>query len=503
MILLPIGHEESGTRRLPWITFGVMLLCVAAFFLTGRGQLLADEDVELSRDMFAAFEYYVEHPYLELDPEFRALVFPEGEEGEAFQEAFGALMDLQNSPPHSSEVREAEQEVLDSLVAKALDSYEGHPFMRWGLVPADFSLVGLFTHMFLHAGWLHLIGNLLILYLAGPFIEDVWGRPLFTGFYLASGVVAALSFVALNPASDIPMVGASGAIAGVMGAFLVRYRTTRIRFFYMVGILWRGTFSAPAWVMLPLWFGEQLFFFLLTQGLSDEAGGGVAYMAHIGGFAFGFVAAQVIRAKRIEERFLHSAIESKVNRTVVDNRAVEQALQAQAEGRAEQAFEMLGQEVRSASSNQDAALAFWSVALELDRAAEAGPALLRAMQDELRAGNSTLVLDHWNELNERLPALSAEPALLLRIAAALQEDGQREEATVALRRALLGSGKKVSPAMALKIAGLARDLDAQLARGALRIALSDPGLDPSERACAEALLAELSPARRDSSIALA
>jgi tetratricopeptide (TPR) repeat protein len=326
---------------------------------------------------------------------------------------------------------------------------------------------------------------------------------MYAGFYLASGVAAALAFVAVNPASDIPMIGASGAIAGVMGAFLVRYRSTKIRFFYMIGILWRGTFQAPAWVMLPLWFGEQFFMFLMTQGLGDAAGGGVAYMAHIGGFAFGFIVAQVIRAKKIEERYIDAAIEGKVNRTLVDNRAVEQALQAQAEGRAEQAFEILAGELRRSPSNHDAALACWSVALELDRPADAAPALLRAIQSELRTGDSAVALDHWNELSERLPDLQVEPALLLRLASALQEHGQRGEATIALRRALLGTGRKVGPAMALKIAGLARELDPQLARGALRIALADPSLDPAERARAEELLAELSSARRESSIALA
>jgi len=314
-------------------------------------------------------------------------------------------------------------------------------------------------------------------------------------------VVAALCYVVASPASDIPMVGASGAIAGVMGAFLVRYRNTKIRFFYMIGIFWRGTFSAPAWIMLPLWFGEQLFFFMLTRGLGAE-GGGVAYMAHLGGFAFGFAMAQAIRAKKIEERFIHATIEGKVDRTVIDNRTVEQALQARAEGRQEQAFDILNEELRRTPANHDAALACWSVAVELDRAAEAAPALLRALQDELRSGNPALALEHWSELSERVPELPVEPALLLRIASLLSDDDRREEAIVALRRALLGSGKPAGPAMALKIARLARELDPQLARGAVRIALAHPGLDPEERARAEELLASLTPISTASSIAL-
>ena len=97
MILLPIGHEESGTRRLPWITFGVMILCLAAFFLTGRGGLYAEDDIEISNDVMRAVEYYMEHPYLELDPEFEELVFPEGDE--EFMETLGAFFDAVPTAP--------------------------------------------------------------------------------------------------------------------------------------------------------------------------------------------------------------------------------------------------------------------------------------------------------------------------------------------------------------------------------------------------------------------
>jgi membrane associated rhomboid family serine protease len=492
MILLPIGHEESGTRRLPWITFGVMILCALVFILTGRAGLVAEDDVELGEDVMAALEYYWQHPYLELDPEFEALVFPEGSDGEEFQAAFSEFLDAMPAPEGGEQAIAAEQAVLDNLVAEALGARDGHAFMRWGLVPGDFSLVALITHMFLHAGWLHLLGNMLILYLAGPFIEDVWGRPIYAGFYLVSGIAAALSFVALNPSSEIPMVGASGAIAGVMGAFLVRYRTTQIRFFYMFGFFFRGTFAAPAWVMLPLWFAQQVFMFLLTHGLSGAAGGGVAYMAHIGGFVFGVGAAMGMAHWKVEERHVNPNIEGKVNRTVVDNHAVDAALEAQAAGDPQRAYEVLSAEVRRAPSNRDAALAFWSVAVELNRAAEAAPSLLRSIQHELRSGDPDLALEDWVEVSQKVPDLTVEPALLIRIAQSLAELDHGEEAAIALRRALLACGPEPNPALLVKIARLAARVDPRLARGAARVALSRPELDPGMRVETEQLLDELS-----------
>lgn len=488
MILLPIGHEESGTRRLPWITFGVMILCALAFIVTGRAGLVAEDDVELSEDVMSALEYYWEHPYLELDPEFEKLVFPEGTDGEEFQEVFQEFLGAMPAPADNSEARAAEQAVLDNLVAEALGAYEGHAFMRWGLVPSDINPLALLTHMFLHAGWLHLLGNMLMLYLAGPFVEDAWGRLIYAGFYVVAGLAAAISFVALSPSSEIPMVGASGAIAGVMGAFLVRYRTTQIRFFYIFGFFFRGTFSAPAWIMLPLWFGQQVFMFLMTRNMGDGAGGGVAYMAHIGGFAFGFGAALVMARMKVEERYVNPSIEGKIHKTLVDNRAVEQALEAQAQGDPQRAFDVLSAEVRRAPANHDAALAFWSVAVELNRAADAAPTLLRSIQHELRSGDPDVALDHWNEVAECVPGLAVEPALLIRIAQNLAELDHEEHAVVALRRALLACGASPNPALVVKIARLAVPIDAQLARGAARLALSRPELDPGMKFELEQLL---------------
>jgi membrane associated rhomboid family serine protease len=490
MILIPIGHEESSTRRLPWITFGVMIACALAFFLSGQASFYAvNDEIEIDTKFTEAYEYFLSHPYLELDPEFEKIAFP-GRSAAEVAEEYQEYMDDYAWKPSSKTVLAMEQEVLDGLTAKALESLSSHPLVRWGLIPSDMSLITMITHMFLHAGWLHLLGNMLILYLAGPFIEDVWGRPLYAAFYLFSGIVAALIYIAFNADSNIPMIGASGAIAGVMGAFLVRYKNTKLRFFYMIGLFWRGTFTAPALVMLPLWFGEQLIYALLVGSLGDEHGGGVAYWAHVGGFAFGFGAAMAIKRWRIEERYIDSNIESKVNRKIIDNTAVERALEAQAQGRPEKAFEMLTAELKRAPHNRDAALALWAVAVDSGRAAEASKGLLRTIQHDLRTGDREQALEHWNELTTHAPEVQADAALLVRLARALEEDGNREEALVVLRRALLSAGRSPDATVALKIALLGRQMDATLARGAARLALAKPGLDRDARAEAERILTE-------------
>jgi hypothetical protein len=222
-----------------------------------------------------------------------------------------------------------------------------------------------------------------------------------------------------------------------------------------------------------------------------DGGGGVAYWAHVGGFAFGLAAAGGIKAARIEERYLHPALESKVHSSVVSNEAVERALQLQQDGHVDQALDLLARETQRAPSNLDAALAFWSVAVESGRADEAAPAALRAIQQMLRGGDREHALAMWDELNEKVPVPSVDLPLLLRLAQALADEGQPDAAAAVLRKALLAAGAAPGAALSLKIATLAADVDATVARAAVRLALAQNDLDPDARANAERLVARL------------
>ena len=163
-------------------------------------------------------------------------------------------------------------------------------FFTWGFVPGFVSegvgFGGLFTHMFLHGGWLHLIGNMLFLFIFGDNVEDEMGHGAFFGFYVLAGLAAAgLQYVS-DPMSEVPMVGASGAIAGVMGAYLLLFPKARIDVLFIFIIFFR-IFPMPAWVALGIWFGLQLF----NGTMTPTEGGGVAYWAHAGGFLAGVVLA--------------------------------------------------------------------------------------------------------------------------------------------------------------------------------------------------------------------
>ena len=152
-------------------------------------------------------------------------------------------------------------------------------------VPPSAPYWSLFTSMFLHGGWMHLIGNMLYLWVFGQNVEDAFGHGYYLVFYLVCGVAANLAEIAMAPTSSTPGLGASGAIAGVLGAYVVLFPLANVRTLVRVGILFFLP-RIPAVVLLGLWFLLQLFSELASLGVSTETGG-VAYSAHIGGFLVG------------------------------------------------------------------------------------------------------------------------------------------------------------------------------------------------------------------------
>jgi membrane associated rhomboid family serine protease len=169
------------------------------------------------------------------------------------------------------------------------------------MVPANFKngidpkdVTDIFTSMFMHAGFLHIAGNMLYLWIFGDNVEDRLGHFNYLVFYLVGGVVASMTHVLTNPNSTIPTVGASGAIAAVLGAYLVLYPRSRILTFVPLGFFMQLT-TIPASIVLGLWFVLQLFSGLISFGGADV--GGVAFWAHIGGFIFGVVLAKLIAPK--------------------------------------------------------------------------------------------------------------------------------------------------------------------------------------------------------------
>jgi membrane associated rhomboid family serine protease len=423
-VLIPIGHDETEVRRLPWVTFSLMSLCLLVLFATGTTSC----DGSL--------------------PEWQAEVELEMERVAAIEAETG-------------------EEVEPELPL--------NPYQRWGLNPSSIRGSRLITHQFMHGGWLHLLGNMLLLFLLGPPIEDRWGRPFFLALYLTGGIFAALFFTSARPDADLPLVGASGAIAAVMGAYLVRLFRSRLRYFYFL-LLRVGTFEAPAWLMLPIWFLGEVW----SARISDEiGGGGVAYWAHVGGFLYGMGFAGVMRTARIEERWLSARIEDKLT-LVSGNPVVAEAQQLRATGRPEEAYERLRREMQRHREDPDVVVATWDAATQLGRASEMATELTGQLarwvaDEELEAASS-----YWHDLDRLVPDAPIDPRILLVIARHLHELDRPLECRIALTKALGGGAEDMNPGLALRFFEVARERAPELATHAGLRALTWPEL-PAER----------------------
>jgi membrane associated rhomboid family serine protease len=167
----------------------------------------------------------------------------------------------------------------------------------FGVVPAAFSTPTLLTSMFLHGSWSHVIGNMWYLWIFGDNVEDRLGHGRFIVFYLLCGTVAAFGQILMDPQSTLPTIGASGAIAGVMGAYFVLYPHSRVLTLIPLIIFWE-IIELPAIMLLGFWFLMQLFSAGAIAVTASTGGGGVAFMAHVAGFVMGMVAVFAFRKKQ-------------------------------------------------------------------------------------------------------------------------------------------------------------------------------------------------------------
>lgn len=474
-MIIPIGHESNSVRRLPWVTFAVMAACLVIHIFVYVQVKKASREFE--KTALEYIEYYIQHPYLELDPEIKEQMF--GKDNVQIDQ----LLELYRSQASANRARQVEeQEELNQLAEKLQNSMEKIPYRKWGFIPAQMSFLGLLTYMFIHSGWLHLLGNLFFLYLTGPFIEDVWGRMIYSIFYLSAGFVAALMFAWHYPSFSGPLVGASGAIAGVMGAFLVRYWNTRIEFFYFFLIFVRGTFKAPAWLMLPLWFLLELFNARIMDSISpDGSGGGVAHWAHVWGFVFGAGCALLIKYFKIEEKFVNPRIESQIKFTDEGFLALENALKKRRLGDNEEAYSILKEGIQKKPGDSDLIECFWDLGVEMGNTLEPAKYLTLMIEREIRREQMDSAFEHFKKLRYELPAAAINLSCKIMLLQYLIEKRDLENIRELSREVLAEIDVNTSPGLLLKLAEQAVEFDQATAAMILELCLLHPEIPPEQK----------------------
>lgn len=406
--VFPIG-SESRIKRLPWLTIGIIVANILFFAATS----LIDTGLERELGRLESSMQAIEQRHL-----YRLA----WEDPEVFR-----------LPPDSLRMAIAEGRVIPqddpdflewlSYYQKFQERREASPFKALGFIPGKFNPLRILSSMFVHASLWHLLTNLVFLWLVGCNIEDSWGWKVFGGTYLASGFVSALCHLAAFRGSMVPLVGASGAIAGVMGAFMVRHFMTRIRFFYLALVIIRpfmGTFSLQAGVVLPFW--------LLLQILGARWGGAdVAYWAHIGGFCFGAAVGLSLRFLGLEKRFIAPMLDREQEKLRLPSKLA-QAYQSLDEGDRARARALLQQAMNEEPGNIDAPLALARLAAEDGQEDIAGRCYNRVLEMRIDGNDQAGAAAAFEEVRERnLEGRLSERAMFT-MAGMMEKEGQHQEA---------------------------------------------------------------------------
>jgi membrane associated rhomboid family serine protease len=310
-VLIPVQHENMSARRWPVVTIGLILVNLAVFLATHWN--MEKQGSQLWRVREHILLLVATHPNLALTPEVRQFVadfrsqYPD--EWTEMQDPNSDVLDDWDARLRGLDDPAELQAEMDSLASQYSQLMASSIDQRYAFIPAHPKAIAYLTSTFLHGGWWHLIGNMWFLWLAGFVLEDAWGRPLYLLVYLTAGAVACLFDAWANPGSIIPSVGASGAIAGLMGAFLVRFPKMKIRmmWFFDLGLFPFCRFWMRAYWLLPIWVLMEI-----DYGMGPRDG--IAHWAHVGGFLFGGIAAVALRYSGLEHK-LNEAIEEGISWT--------------------------------------------------------------------------------------------------------------------------------------------------------------------------------------------
>jgi len=310
-MLIPLRHESMEGRRWPVVTFALIAFNLLVFL--GTHWKIEAQEPERREVRMHVIVLAATHPELKMPQDVEKFVDEvKSKTPEAVWKQLSSTRrkaedawDLQIREVDDPEQLQAE---MDTLAQRFAEDQKNSILENYAFVPAHAKPLAYLTSMFLHIGWLHLIGNMWFLWLAGFILEDRWGRVIYPIFYILAGIIASIVHAMFYPASLAPALGASGAVAALMGGFLVRFPKLKIEMLWYM-LIFRVRFKAPAYWLLPLWLLMEIFYGALFGQAS-----GVAHWAHIGGFVFGVLGALVIARTGLEHQ-ANAVIEDKIGWT--------------------------------------------------------------------------------------------------------------------------------------------------------------------------------------------
>lgn len=412
-LIFPVGSEK-GVRRLPYVTIGLIAVNTIIWVftsLTFNGQIKQIEELN-------ARLYEIERRYsfqvLEKDPDLLTTFDPV-----KVHQKFAADSIIPEPSPDFREWQKA-YEQFNSARRNII-------FEKVGFKPKQFDMLKLFTALFVHGNLFHLVFNMLFLWLVGCNIEDDWGWKVFLGLYLVSGVVATMSHTVVAPQSDMPLIGASGAIAGVMGAFMIRHFKTKVRFAYFFWFLLKpyfGTFAIYAGVALPFWFLEQI---LSASWSMSMKGSGTAYWAHVGGFVFGAMVGLSMKFLGWEKKYVVPMVEDSFEKLKLSY-VMKEANKKLEAGDTTGAIPLFLQAIEEDPQNIDASLILARLFFEKGQLKDSQIMFDKALGSVLMKEDGEWILSIYDEIIEKKLLEKTAENNLYRLAAFLEKAAKCDEA---------------------------------------------------------------------------
>lgn len=410
IMFLPLRHENMEGRRWPILTIALIVLNLLAFLGT-RGQI-GEENPQRTVTTAHIIKLAAMHQELTMTPAAQEVVtafqranptiWERAKSGNSeVEDAWDAQMRMRDDDPAKLQAE------MDSLCADLASQTSVSLLDQYAYVPAHPSGISYLTANFLHAGWLHLIGNMWFLWLAGTILEDTWGRIIYPILYLVAGVVALQLHGWANSGSLTPTLGASGAVAALMGAFLVRFPTTKIDVAVILSprsianlALGKGIrFKAAAYWLLPFWLLAEVFAGALFGKYSSTA-----HWAHVGGFAFGALAALGLRYSGLEAK-ADQAIESKVSWTA--DPAIVAATEQRDKGQLNEAVATLQNYLVSNPASADALALLHPLYWRQNNVAAYRDTIAKLIGVQLKANNHEAAWQDYQDLKNAGQALPA------------------------------------------------------------------------------------------------
>lgn len=347
-MLIPLRHENMEGRRWPVVTFTLIALNVLIFL--GTHWKIEAQEPQRREVRMHVLVLAASHPELKMPEDVEKFV---DEVKSKTAEALWQQLSSRKRKPEDgwdAQIRQVDdpeqlQAEMDTLAERFAEVQKSSILENYAFVPAHPKPISYLTSMFLHIGLLHLIGNMWFLWLAGFILEDRWGRAIYPIFYLLAGVGASLFHVMFYPGSLAPTLGASGAVAALMGGFLVRFPKLKIHMLWYM-LIFRIRFKAAAYWLLPIWLFTEIFYGSLFGQAS-----GVAHWAHVGGFIFGALGALVIARTGLEHK-ANAVIEDKIGWTA--NPAVVQGTEFMERGKFDEGIAFLQKHVSTKPDAIDA-----------------------------------------------------------------------------------------------------------------------------------------------------